>query len=175
MLKEYLEAGKIINKRGLGGELKIESYCDSPEAFCAFTRVFLSPKGEDERKILSAKLYNEYAYIKLSGVTTAEEADKLRGHLVYIHRDDMDIDEDSVFIDDILELTVYDADTGVKYGVLKEVFNRGASDIYRVVSPFGKEYLIPAVDDFIDRIDVETGIYIRPIPGLIDDAEEIRE
>lgn len=86
----------------------------------------------------------------------------------------MELDKDSVFIDDILELPVLDADTGATYGTLKEVFNRGASDIYRVVSADKKEYLIPAVKDIVVRIDPNEGVFIRPIPGLIDDAEEIR-
>ena len=60
------------------------------------------------------------------------------------------------------------------YGTLKEVFNRGASDIYRVVSANKKEYLIPAVKDIVVRIDPNEGVFIRPIPGLIDNAEEIR-
>ena len=173
MIKEYLEAGKIINKRGLAGELKIESYCDSPQAFCSFQRVFLSPDGTDKREVLSAKLYGGFVYLKLEGITTAEQADKLRGRILYIHRNDMVLDKDCVFIDDILELPVLDVDTGVGYGVLKEVFNRGASDIYRVVDG-SKEYLIPAVSEIVVRIDPENGIYIRPIPGLIDGAEEIR-
>lgn len=50
MIKTYLEAGKIINKRGLAGELKIESYCDTPEAFCSFKHVYLAPDGTDVRK-----------------------------------------------------------------------------------------------------------------------------
>ena len=172
-MKEYLEAGKIINKRGLGGELKLESYCDSPQAFCSFSRIFLDDKGNDVRKILSAKLYKEFVYLKIEGVNSAEEADKLRNHLVYINRNDMDIDEDSVFIDDILGLDIIDVDNGTVYGVLDEVFNRGASDIYRVING-DKEYLIPAVDEIVIEIDLDKGIFIRPIPGLIDDAEEIR-
>lgn len=174
MMKNYLEAGKIINKRGLAGELKIESYCDTPQAFCSFKHIYLSADGMDVRKVLSAKLYAGYAYIRIEGVTTAEQADKLRGKSVYIHRNDLELDKDSVFIDDILDLPVLDADSGVTYGILKEVFNRGASDIYRVVGQNGKEYLIPAVKDIVVRIDPNTGVYIRPIPGLIDDAEEIR-
>lgn len=172
-MKQFLEAGKIINKRGLAGELKIESYCDSPEAFCSFSRVFLDNKGNDERKVLSAKLYKDFAYLKIENVTTAEQADKLRGKIIYINRDDMEIDEDSVFIDDLIGLPVIDADTEEKYGVLTEVFNRGASDIY-VVKNGNKEHLIPAVDEIVTEIDLEKGIFIRPIPGLIDDAEEIR-
>lgn len=174
-MKDYLEAGKIINKRGLAGELKIESYCDSPQAFCSFKRIFLTPNGSDMRAVLSAKLYGGYAYLKIEGVTSAEDADKLRGKSVYINREDMPLDKNSVFIDDILGLAVYDADTDVCYGTLAEVFNRGASDIYRVTRPNGAgEFLIPAVPEFVVRIDVDNGIYIRPIPGMIDDAEEIR-
>ena len=168
MKREYLEAGKIVNKRGLSGELKIESYCDTPQAFCSFKRIFLTPDGSDMRRIISAKLYGGYVYIKIEGVTNVDLAEALKGRLVYIHRDDMKIG-----IDDILGLHVYDADTSADYGVLTEVFNRGASDIYRIEKD-GKEYLIPAVKDIVIKIDPDSGIFIRPIPGLIDDAEEIR-
>ena len=50
-MKEYLEAGKIINKRGLNGELKVESYCDSPDVFCDLEKIYLNEDGTDERKI----------------------------------------------------------------------------------------------------------------------------
>ena len=172
-MKEYLEAGKIINKRGLGGELKVESYCDSPDVFCTFEKISLDENGKDIRKVLSAKLYKEWVYLKIEGVNTAEDADRIRNRLIYVNRNDIEIDEDSIFIDDILGLDVIDADNGTVYGTLDEVFNRGASDIYRVVKD-DKEYLIPAVDEIVIEIDVEKGIFIRPIPGLIDDAEEIR-
>ena len=172
-MKEYLEAGKIINKRGLGGELKVESYCDTPEVFCDFEKIYLDANGKDERKIQSVKLYKDWVYIKIDGVSTAEDADRLRNRLIYANRKDICIDEDSIFIDDILGLDVIDADNGTVYGKLEEVFNRGASDIYRVVNG-SKEYLIPAVDEIVIEIDIEKGVFIRPIPGLIDDAEEIR-
>ena len=172
-MKEYLEAGKIINKRGLGGELKIESYCDTPEVFCDFEKIYLDANGKDERKIQSVKLYKDWVYIKIDGVSTAEDADRLRNRLIYANRNDICIDEDSIFIDDIIGLDVIDADNGTVYGKLEEVFNRGASDIYRVVNG-SKEYLIPAVDEIVIEIDIEKGVFIRPIPGLIDDAEEIR-
>ena len=172
-MKEYLEAGKIINKRGLAGELKVESYCDSPDVFCDFDKIYLDENGKDERKVLSVKLYKEWVYLRIDGVKSAEDADRLRNKLIYVNRNDIDIDEDSIFIDDILGLDVIDADNGTTYGQLDEVFNRGASDIYRVVNG-SKEYLIPAVDEIVVEIDTEKGIFIRPIPGLIDDAEEIR-
>ena len=97
----------------------------------------------------------------------------MRGMLLYANRDELVIDEDSVFIADLLGCDVVDADTGKVYGTLEEVFNRGASDIYRIVN--GKnEYLFPAVDEFVVRAEPGLPILIRPIPGMFDGAEEIR-
>ena len=60
-----------------------------------------------------------------------------------------------------------DADNGTVYGTLSETINRGASDIY-VVKTANGERMIPAVDEFIDRIDLEKGVFVRPIPGMLD-------
>ena len=172
-MREYLEAGKVINIRGLAGELKVVSYCDSPQSLCSFERVFLDKDGKDMRRVLSAKVYKEFVYLKIEGVDNADSASLLKNRIIYINRNDMVLGENSVFIDDIIDMPVIDIDTGVRYGVLKEVFNVGASDIYRIKDG-QKEYLIPAVNDIVIKIDIENGIFIRPIPGLIDNAEEIR-
>ncbi len=171
-MKTFLEAGKIINKRGLSGELKVDSYCDTPQAFCSFERFFLDGKGENEIKVISSKVYNGYVYLKLEGINSASDAEKYKNRILYINRNDMQLDEDRYFIDDIIGLDVINADDGTVYGKLTEVFNRGASDIYTVKNG-DKEYLIPAVSEIVIKIDVNKGIFIRPIPGLIDNAEEI--
>ena len=123
--------------------------------------------------MLSAKVYNGYVYLKLEGIDNAGEADKYRNRILYINRNDMQLDEDRYFIDDIIGLDVINIDDGTVYGKLTEVFNRGASDIYTVKNK-DKEYLIPAVSEIVIKIDIDKGIFIRPIPGLIDNAEEIR-
>ena len=55
----------------------------------------------------------------------------------------------------------------VLLGKLKEVINRGASDIYVVKTSSG-EVMIPVVDEFIDRVEVGKAVYVRPIPGMFD-------
>ena len=171
-MKKYLEAGKIINKRGLKGELKVDSYCDSPEVLCDIETLYYDGDGTKPVKVLSAKIYKGYAYLLLEGVNTAEQADKLRNALLYADRDTIPVEEGGVFIDDIIGLTVYDADTNAEYGSVTDVFNRGTSDIYTVEKD-GKEYYLPAVAEFIINIDTEKGIFVRPIPGIFDDAEQV--
>ena len=78
-----------------------------------------------------------------------------------------DLDEGEYFITDLTGLNVIDANDGRVYGKLSEVINRGASDIYVVDTPNG-ERMIPAVPEFIDRIELETGIFVTPIEGMLD-------
>ena len=107
-------------------------------------------------------------------MSTPEEADLLRGKYLYVDRDDIDLSEDEVFIADIIGLDVIDANTGRVYGKIKDVVNYGRYDTY-VIKGADKEYMLPAVDDFLDRIELDKGVFVTPIEGLFDDAEEIKE
>ena len=62
-------------------------------------------------------------------------------------------------------LSVIHADTGEELGKLADVINAGASDIYVIDTPYGQR-MMPAVDEFVVRIDLESGIYVRPIEGM---------
>ena len=171
-MKQYLEVGSVINKRGLRGEVKIECYCDSPEVLCSIKELYLDSEGKKRIKVLSSNSYKGYVYIKFEGISNVEDADKLRGMTLYADRKSIPVDENRVFIDDIIGLQVYNADTGKIYGKLTEVFNHGASDVY-TVSSGEKDYYIPAVPEFVVSVNVKKGIAVRPIPGMFDDAEEI--
>lgn len=176
MTEKYLEIGRVINKRGLKGELKVEHYCDSPEDVMSLEKVYFDPNGKDCRRIVSVKEYKDCLYFMLEGIDSAEAADAVRGKYLYADRDDLDIDEDSVFISDIIGLPVIDAASGETYGILVSVDNYGASDVYTVKRPSGKEVLMPTGGDFIEDIDLEKGIYVNVIPGIFDDdAEEIHD
>ena len=173
-MEKYLEIGRIINKRGIKGEVKVEPYSNSEDDFFDYERVFLSRNGEDERMIESCKPYKGFVYLKLSGVTTPEQADLLRGKYLYVSREDIELSDDEVLIADIIGLDVIDANTGRVYGKVKDVVNYGRYDTY-VIKSSDKEYMLPAVDEFLDRIELEKGVYVTPISGLFDDAEEIKE
>ena len=60
--------------------------------------------------------------------------------------------------------------SGEKVGVLKEVLQYSANDVYVIKNEEGKEYLIPAVMKFVPEIDIEEGkMIIDPIKGMLDD------
>lgn len=169
-MKEYLEVGSIINKRGLHGEVKIDCYCDSLEVLCALTDLYWDERGESAVRLVSAKPYRGYVYAVLDGIDSAEKADRVRGKSLYAHRDSVPLEDGKNFLVDLIGLPVIDEESGKAYGSLTDVFNRGASDIYTVTRD-GKEYYMPAVPEFVKRVDPEKGIFVRVIPGMLEDGE----
>lgn len=172
MLKQYLECGMVINKRGIAGELKVECYCDSTSSVDGVRYLYTDAEGKNKIKVLSLKNYKGFLYIMLEGVDSAEKADLMRGKILYISRDDIVRDSGSHFIVDLIGLDVIDVDSGIIYGKISDVSNFGASDIYTVTNS-KRTVMIPAVKDIVVKIDLKEGVYVRPIQGMFDEAEEI--
>lgn len=167
MKKEYLEAGKIVTTHGIRGEVKIMPYTDTPELLAEFDRLFIG-KNKTELIIERSRVFKSMVIAKIEGVDTPEAAEKLRNKLLYMHRDDLELDDDTYFIQDLIGLEVRDADSEKVYGVIEDVLQTGANDVYAVKGE-DREYLVPAIADVVVSTDVENGVMtIRPLDGLFD-------
>lgn len=168
MKKEYLEAGKIVNIHGIRGEVKIMPYCDSPELLCEFDRLFLG-KSLKEIYIQRSRVQKNMVICKIEGIDTPEQAEKLRNQMLYMHRDDLELDENTYFIQDLIGITVKDADTGEIYGTIDDVLQTGANDVYSIKNG-DKNYLVPAIADVVVDTDIDSGIMTIRVPeGLFDE------
>ena len=167
MKKEYLEAGKIVTTHGVRGEVKIMPYTDTPELLAEFDRLFIG-KAKDEVYIERSRAFKNMVIAKIEGVDTPEAAEKLRNKVLYMHRDDLELDDDTYFIQDLIGIEVRDADSGQVYGVIDDVMQTGANDVY-VVKGEGREYLVPAIADVVVSTDIDGNVMtIRPLDGLFD-------
>ena len=165
---KYIECAKIINTHGCHGGLKLESWCNTPEDLADLKVVFIKDGDNFRRlKVKSSSVFKQFVLIELEGITTMDDAMLLKNTVLYANRADFDLEDGEFFIVDLIGLDVIDADTNKKYGVLKEIINRGASDIYVVTTEKG-EVMIPAVDEFIIETSVDSGIFVRPIEGMFD-------
>ena len=165
---QYLECGKIINTHGVRGGLKLESWCDTPNDLASLKKVFLQNGAEYKLyKVKKASVFKQFVLFELDGINDIDAAMTLRGKVVYADRNDISIDEDAFFIADIIGLDVIDLESGEKIGTLSDVLNLGASDLYEIDTKNGKK-LIPAVPEFIKEIDLEKGIFVSLIEGMLD-------
>ena len=170
MIKQYLEIGKIVATQGLKGEVRVEPWCDSAEFLCEFKTLYMD-KGNTVVKVQKARPQKTLCIIKLEGTDTQESAQKLRGKVLYIDRNDVELDENSYFVQDLIGITVIDADTDEVYGEIVEVSETGANDVYHIKN--GEVvYLIPAIPDVIIDTDITNSkMLIRPLKGLFDDED----
>ena len=160
-MKEYVEAGRIVNTHGVNGEVKIEVWLDSPAFFKTFKRLFINGA---EKKILSARVHKNFVIARLDGVEDLNAAMALKGKTVEILRADAHLKEGEFFVQDILGFRVVD-ERGTEIGRLVDAEETPASMIYVVKGE--KEHLIPAVREFILGIDARREeIRVHLIEGM---------
>jgi 16S rRNA processing protein RimM len=171
MQKKYLEAGKIVGTHGVKGELRVQPWCDSAEFLMRFSTLYLE-EGKTPVRVISSRIHKELLLMVLEGVDSVEKADLYRNKILYLDRSDVALPEGRYFMQDLIGLDVYDADTFLYYGALTRVMRTGANDVYQITAQDHKNYLIPAVPEFIREIDLEKGkMMIRPIKGIFDDED----
>ena len=166
MKNQYLDAGKIVNTHGIRGEIKVFPLCDGPEFLLEFDRFFI--EGE-EIKVLSSRVHKNTTLMRLEGIDNIDMAEAMRGKVLQIACDDIELEEGQYFIEDLIGMKVIDADTGKEYGTLKSVLQTGANDVYEIQ---GKDriYLVPKIDEVVLNTDLESEtITIRPLKGLFDE------
>lgn len=170
MQKQYLEVGKIVGTHGIRGEMRVECWANSPDFLKTFKTLYL-----DEGKTaiaVSCRPHKNIALMTAKGVGSIEEADQLRGKILYIDRKDVKLDEGEHFVQDIIGLKVTDADNGTVYGVVRDVLKTGSNDVYEMKADDGKLFYIPVIPDILDRFDFDLGaVYIHPMKGLFDDED----
>ena len=163
MKQAYIEAGRITSTHGVHGELKIEVWLDTPEDLKHYRRIFIDGQ---ERKLLSVRQQNRFVIAKLDQVDDINAAQPFKGKTIYIAREDAPLPPGGYFLQDLLDAKVVLED-GSPVGVLTEILERPANNVYVVTDPDGREILIPVVPAFIIRADAENGIVtVRLLEGM---------
>lgn len=175
MKKRYLEAAKITKTVGLKGEMRARILCDGTDVLTR-EEIFLGEDHEPVRIISAADLKNDMCKIKIARINTVEDAQKLVNKTLYIDRERMRLPENTWFIADLIGISVYDADSGVFYGKIDEIYTNSPRDVYSVKTPSGKQLLFPAIPEVLISADIDNDrMEIRPLKGLFEDQEVVGE
>ena len=169
-MEDLLQAGVITTTPGIRGEVKVFPTTDDVHRFEDLDSVLLDT-GRDYMKleIENVKYFKQYAILKFKGIDNINDIEKYKGRSLYVTRDQaIPLEEDEYYIADLMGLDVY-LESGEKFGVLKDVMETGANDVYIVETEEGKEVLIPAIHECVLDIDVEENrMEIHLMDGLLD-------
>lgn len=167
--QKYLECGRAVSTHGVRGTLRLESYCDTPEALAKLRRMYKKASSGEfvPMKVRAASVQKNMVLVTFEDIKTLDEAILYKGTVFYADRNDITISEGDIFIADMLGCEIVDAESGEKYGTLSDVISPGGRDVYVVADVRGGEFMIPAVSEFVKAIDVDNEkISVKLIEGM---------
>ena len=146
MKLQFLEAGEIVTCHGVRGEVKVLPWADGPEFLLDFNRIRMDGK---DYKVESCRIQKTCNLVKLQGIETIEDAQKLRGKIIEIYREDAP--DDLVFAAELIGMDVFCKEENI--GQITDVLDYPGNKVYVVKGQHS--YMIPAVKAFILSTDIE--------------------
>lgn len=169
-MEELLRVGVITTTHGVRGEVKVFPTTDDPERFEDLDRIILDTGREKkELRIEGVKYFKQLVILKFKGLNNVNDVERFRQAQLYVRREDaVPCEEDENYIADLIDMEVY-SDKGEKLGILEDVYETGANDVYIVRMESGKELMLPAIKDCILDVNVEENrMTVHVLDGLMD-------
>ncbi len=169
--KGYFELGKVVKPHSFNGAVKIKITHPASELIEIPESVFI----EINKKLIPFFFTDfnpqngDFAIVSFDDVETQEQARNISGKLIYLPQEYEPIPEGKEFYsDEIIGFQVTDKNHG-EIGVLQNVMEAPAQDVFEIEHPSGKEILIPVLDNFILEIDRVNKVLKLDAPeGLIE-------
>lgn len=172
-MEDLFRVGCIAKAHGVHGEVKVYPTTDEPERFLQYGEVLLeNKKTRQTMHIEAVKFLKNMVIVKFTECRTMEDAELLRGAELYVTRKQaVPLGENEYYISDLIGIRVV-SDQGTALGVLDDVMQTGANDVYVVKREDGRELLLPAIRDCVKTIDIAgRQMTVHLMPGLADDIE----
>ncbi len=152
-------AGRILKPRGLKGDLKVLPETDFPERFLERKHLYVgrTPADAVEYEVVQASLQKGFAYIRLQGALDRDMAESLAGSNLYVQESDLaELPPDMAWIHELVGLQAFDTE-GAEIGVVRDVLDMPAHQVYEIEVADGKRVLVPALEEFVEETDVTGG------------------
>ena len=152
-MSDYYLIGKLEAVNNSDGYLSVEPFSDFPERFLSLESVFIEIYGVYKKVSVEESIVTDAGIlIKFLNFNSDLDAEPLLGSSIYIDQSDLvELEDNSYFIHDLIGCRIYKE--GKFFGVLSDVIQLTSNDVY-VIDNDGKEYLLPAIRDFIEKIDI---------------------
>jgi 16S rRNA processing protein RimM len=172
MATDRVCVGVIAGAFGVRGEVRLKSFCAQPEAIAAYAPLFT----EDGARSFTVRLTRPVTGAlgaRLSGVSTKEEADALKGVTLWVDRSRLpNLPDDEFYHADLIGLPVYDTG-GALLGHVRAVHNHGAGDILEILGAGRKAaLLLPFTRAIVPTVDLTAGRIVADPPDEIEAKEE---
>ena len=169
---QYIETGEIISLHGIRGEVKVYPWADYPQFLEEFDTFYIQKNKMYYQPLhaVNVRTHKNVVIIQFEGIDNTETARNLIGKTLYLDRDEIELEENTYFVADLIGCRVVNYLDGTEIGQITDVQNLGAGDIYFIQTARGKQVLFPAVDEFLMGTDIENKVVkVKVIEGMFDE------
>lgn len=155
-MSEMFSIGKIVNTHGVKGEIKVLPTTDDPKRFKKLKSIYVENRNSQVYEIESVRFHKECVLLKLKGIDSMDDGEKLKGSIIKIDRkDSLPLGKDEYYISDLYGMQVYTEEERF-LGELVDIIETGSNDVYIIKkSDRPKDLLIPAIKQVVKTVDVE--------------------
>ncbi len=168
-MEDFFRVGVITNTHGLKGEVKIFPTTDDALRFKKLKEVILEPYKENIKlKVQSVRFFKNLVIVKFNGIDDINDVEKYKGKDIYVSRENaVPLEENEYYIADLIDMDIYN-ENDEKIGVLYDVMQTGANDVYVINLLDGRELLLPVIPETVLDVDIENNkIKIHILDGLL--------
>ena len=168
-MEQFLQVGVISSTHGLRGEVKVFPTTDDAARFQTLKNVVLDTGREKlDLEIQSVRFFKQFVIVKFKGIDNINDIEMYKGRDLWIPREEaQELGEDEYYVGDLIGMDVL-LENGEKFGVLRDVMETGANDVYVVEQVNGDEILLPAIHECILDVNVdENTMTVHLMKGLV--------
>lgn len=167
-MEDLLQVGVITTTHGVRGEVKVFPTTDDPARFKKLKNVILDTGREKiDLEVAGVKFFKNMVILKFKGIDDINDVEKYRKKSLYVTRENaVKLKKNEYFIADLIGLKV-ESDEGEDLGILSDVLQTGANDVYVLSKEGEDDILLPAIKECVKEVDIENGvILVHLLPGL---------
>ncbi len=169
-MEDLLQVGAITQPHGIHGEVKVFPTTSDVKRFKKLKEVILDTgKEQITLEIESVKFFKQFVILKFKDFDNINDIQKYKGKPLLVTRENaVKLGQDEYFIADLIDMAVYD-EKDQYLGILTNVIETGANDVYEVKFEDGREVLFPAIKQCILDVDMEgRKMKVHIMDGLLD-------
>lgn len=169
-MDNLLQVGAITSTHGVRGEVKVFPTTDDAKRFSKLKEVELETKdGTTTLHIKGVKYFKQFVILKFEEYDSLNDVEAIKGKKLFVTRKNaVKLQKNEYFIADLIGLKVIDEEKGLE-GIVDDVIQTGANDVYDITLNDGRNLLLPAIKDCVLNVDMENKVItIHILEGLLD-------
>lgn len=170
-MEKQFRIGVISSTHGVRGEVKVFPTTDDPNRFKRSKGVYIVTKDNKQLpvEITQARFFKNMVIVKFKDYDNINDIEKYKGCDLVVDRENaVRLRKDEFFIADFINANVW-TDEGEELGILGDVLETGANEVFVVKTKEGKEILIPVIKEcVVDMNAEEMKITVHLLEGLLD-------